>query len=148
MRKDTVDMSTQGITRIKVNNYPVFGQQIIRWSRTPEEQRPKTIGAVKEELKAVQKAQKLDEEIIKFPRDRLSDSTPVTFVESKVSGEWLVRLPPIEMVDETLARLRDGRGYPVEHLPDYYYDYLCKDRDYDEEFLYSRICDYVIAQCA
>lgn len=127
------------ISRISIGDYIAFGKQVKKWCEMPECDRPKTIGAAKEQLKDAK---------VTFPSDRFKDSDPVTFVQSPLDGEWVVRLPPLEMVNESVSRIQDGGGYPSENLPTYYRDYLTAGREYDEEFLYSRIADYTIAQCA
>jgi len=129
------------ISRISIGDYVAFGKQIKKWCETPEGERPKTIGDAK---KALDEAGAK----VSFPADRFKDGDPVTFIQSPLNGEWVVRLPPVEMVSESVKRIRDGNGYPSEHLPKYYYDYLTTGQEYDEDFLYSRIADYTIAQCA
>lgn len=132
---------SSNISRIKIGNYVEFGKQVKKWAETSAANRPKTIGEVKDELA------KTGAKVV-FPEDRFNDDSEVIFVESKLYDEWVVRLPPIEMVNESVSRIQNGGGYPTEHLPTYYRDYLTSGSEYDEEFLYSRIADYTIAQCA
>lgn len=127
------------IERIKVNDYVAFGKKIKEWCEKPGS-RPSTIKDVEDQLGS----------IIEFPESRFKDKekSPVTFIQAPLEDEWVVRLPPAEMVNESLDRITSGAGYPVEHLPTYYFDYLNSGKAYDEDFLYSRIADYTIAQCA
>lgn len=129
------------ISKIKVGDYVEFGKQIKKWSETCPHRRPRTIGEVRKELART-------DANVKFPKDRFDDDTPVTFVDSRVKCEWVVRLPAPELIAESVKRIRDGCGYPIEQLPRYYYDYIISGKEYDEDFLYSRIADYTISQCA
>ena len=129
------------ISRITVGDCVAFGKQIRQWCEMSENDRPKTIAEARKQLNDAGAD-------VEFPADRFKDDDPVTFVQSRLEGEWHVRLPPLEMVEESLGRIEAGKGYPTEHLPTYYRDYLTTGREYDEEFLYCRIADYTVAQCA
>ncbi len=137
------EMSTPSYTstpRITVGNYPQFGRQIVEWSKMDPEDRPKTIGEVRKQLCDAN---------VEFPPERFKDEDPVRFVQSQKEGEWLVRLPPLEMVEASLKQIESGAGeYLKEYMPEFYTDYVCKGHSYDADLLYSRIADYTVGQCA
>ena len=128
------------IPRIEVGDHVALGKQITKWCRADPSERPQTIKEAKEELAAAGAG-------VTFPAERFSDDSPVFFIDTPLDA-WVVRLPPRELMAESIDRIKTGGGYPADHLPKYYQAYLMAGQEYDEDFLYARIGDYTVAQCA
>lgn len=127
------------IPRIKTGSSATLGKQIVQWSQSDPQKRPTTVGEVKSGLAG-------QGVTLEFPDDDFDNDTPVTFVETALD-EWVVRLPPPELIDEVLQQIAAGNGYPVLDLPVYFSAYPKHGARYDEDFLYVRLADFSISQC-
>lgn len=120
------------ITRVKVENYKGFGEKIVEWTLHPEA-RPTTMAAFHDATK----------HLLIIP-DHVKS---VQFIESYLET-LLIKLPNKEQTLEALEVF--GKNDDAEYfIPNFYYDKVCEDGAgmSNTDFLYSRIGDYVIAQC-
>lgn len=123
---------------VKSEHRAALGRKIVEWSRTDTSDRPKNIEEVNTELDQIGIA-------ITFPEDRFHRSSPVTMIATNLN-EWVVRLPPIELIEQSLEKIRAG-NYPVSELPTYFRAYPLNGKRYDEDFFFVRLADFSVTQC-
>lgn len=128
----------QNIPSIKAEHTSALGRQIIEWIRTEASLRPRTVEEVNVQLKKI-------DITITFPTDQFDGASPVTMITTSLN-EWVVRLPPIELIEQSLEQIRTG-NYPVSKLPTYFRAYPDSGKRYDEDFLFARLADFTVTQC-
>lgn len=122
---------TKPITRVVISDYAAMGRQVLKWAES-EDARPKTIDEIKEQLA----------DIADVP-DRIKH---IEFVQSTLE-RLVIRLPPIEMALEGLARVENLGPADDYREPRFYKDKILGGDVGNLEFFFSRVGDYTIAQC-
>lgn len=120
------------IPRMNILDYQALGRLIIKWATDPAS-RP---GTLPDFLEATHG-------IIEQP---LPDSIKgLQFVQSNMEV-LLIRLPPAELVEDTLNNIARGSGrYP---LPDFYAEHILHGQHVNMKDLFEfRVGDYTIAHC-
>lgn len=120
------------IPRINVVNYRALGQNMIKWAldaETRPENLPQFVAAV--------------DGMIELPLP--SWIKGLQFVQSNTEV-LMIRLPPKEVVEDTLERIASGTGkYP---FPNFYEQFILQDGDHDQRAIFEfRVGDYTIAHC-
>lgn len=120
------------IPRINVLNHRRLGQKMIKWATEPET-RPENLPRFIAEV----------EGMIELPLP--SWIKGLQFVQSNTEV-LLIRLPPKEIVEDTLERIASGTGkYP---FPAFYEDFILQESDHDQRAIFEfRVGDYTIAHC-
>jgi len=121
------------ITRIQVKNYNALGNLFIEWA-LDKNKRPATLAGF---IEAV-----VDTDIV-APLPKYID-TFGGFVQCQ-KNELLLRLPPAELVKDTLDSIENGDDY---FLPPFYAKRIGGELDNNREFFGFRVGDYVIAHCS
>lgn len=117
------------IKRIEVIDFEAMGRKVAEWTLNPCS-RPGSVDELKEQLA----------DIATVP-DRIQE---LEFVSGTLS-KLIIRLPPAEMLKESIDNISEDVTYP---MPTYYADKINSPSSIsNEEFLYSRVGDYTIAQC-
>lgn len=122
---------TKPITRVVISDYAAMGRQVLKWAES-EAARPKTIKDLKKQLDG----------IADVP-DRIKH---IEFVQSTLE-RLVIRLPPIEMALEGLARVENLGPTDDYREPRFYKDKILSGDVGNLEFFFSRVGDYTIAQC-
>ena len=119
------------IDRIKVANYKLFGQLVVKWANDPTS-RPKTLQDFKNATQGV----------LEIP-DRITEDPQ--YVEWSLTN-LLIRLPDPTLVKQSTDMLTTHTGqYPT---PQFYADLLQNPSDISPvDGFFHRVGDYTIAQC-
>jgi hypothetical protein len=120
------------IPRLNILLHRELGKKIIKWALEPES-RPKTLPEFLRETQGI-----IEQPIPDWIKG-------LQFVQSNMEV-LLIRLPPTELVQDTLDRIAAGTGkYP---LPDFYEEYLLHGQHQSQQELFEyRVGDYTIAHC-
>jgi hypothetical protein len=120
------------IPRINVLNYRALGQKMIKWA-TDRESRPETLPEFVREVDG----------IIELPLPAWIKG--LQFVQSN-NETLLIRLPPKEVVEDSLERIAAGTGrYP---FPNFYEQFILEEGEHDQQAIFEfRVGDYTIAHC-
>ena len=125
------DDQTKPIPRIEISDYAAMGRKVLEWAESAQA-RPTTVDQFKTQL----------HNIASVP-DRIEH---IEFVQSTLE-RLVIRLPPIEMAQEGLARAGQlGSGGDYEE-PRFYKDRILGGDVGNLEYFFSRVGDYTIAQC-
>jgi hypothetical protein len=127
------------IDRVEVINYRALGKKIIRWSKDARS-RPKDLVEFERQLKG----------IVKFPLPKWIKG--LQFVQGNLEV-LLIRLPPAELMQDTLKDALSKEPYPLpKNLGDFYLSLsakgLPKSRAQKLAMLEVRTADYTIQCCA
>ena len=129
----------RGVPNVRTYHSVEFGKLIAKWSCSDIGLSQLTIEQLNQQLMEARNKADLSTKTL------LSDVT-VRVIPTPLN-EWVVRLPPLELINWTLAQLRNERRYPVETLPSYFRAYPLNGAHYDEDFLYVRLADFTVTQC-
>src|SRR5215467_10826391 len=97
------------VPRINVLNYQTLGQKMIQWAKDPNS-RPRDLTEFEAQLAG----------ILEFP---LPSYIKSLLIVQNTKDLLLIRLPPAELVDDTLTSVAIGSSYP---LPNFYDDRLVR----------------------
>lgn len=122
------------IERVDVLDHKAFGEMVVGWALDPDT-RPKTLDELKEACV----------DILSIP-NRIKK---LRYVNDDLKT-LRIRVPHKQMMEESKARFsgenaRTSGGYPA---PGFYSQVGAVNQPPDLDIMYSRIADYVIAQCA
>jgi hypothetical protein len=127
------------IERVEVIDYRALGKKIITWSKNARA-RPKDLREFEQQLKGV----------VKFPLPKWVKG--LQFVQGNLEV-LLIRLPPAELMEDTLKTARSSEPYPLpKKLEDFYMSLgtrgLPKSQSDKLAMLEVRTADYTIQCCA
>jgi|SoiMetStandDraft_2_1073263.scaffolds.fasta_scaffold144905_2 hypothetical protein len=127
------------IERVDVINYRALGKKIITWSKNAGS-RPKDLKEFEQQLKG----------IVKFPLPKWVKG--LQFVQGNLEV-LLIRLPPVELMEDTLKIAKSKEAYPLpKKLEDFYTSLgkrgLPKSAPDKLAMLEIRTADYTIQCCA
>ena len=121
------------VPRINILNYQALGQKMIQWAKDPTT-RPRDLIEFETQLAG----------ILQFP---LPSYIKSLLIVQNTKDLLLIRLPPAELVDDTLTSVAQGGLYP---LPSFYEDRLVRetaDTKNNKAFFEFRVGDYTLAHC-
>ena len=122
------------IERVNILHFDRLGQKFIEWTLNPST-RPNNFDEFKEQLDG----------IVEMPLpERLKD---FRLIDSDLET-WNIRLPPKEMVQETLDEVEANPESEFYTLPDFYKRRLVDGEiETNKEFFEFRVGDYLVAHC-
>jgi hypothetical protein len=126
-----------GIERVEVINYRALGKKIIKWSKDARS-RPKDLAEFEKQLKGV----------VKFPLPKWIKG--LQFVQGNLEV-LLIRLPPAELMEDTLNTTLSNEPYPLPKELEAFYlklDALPRSKPQKLAMLEVRTADYTIQCCA
>jgi hypothetical protein len=121
------------IERIKVLNYQELGKKFIQWALDPAS-RPVDLDGFKAQTVGIVE-QPLPDYITEFK-----------LVQAANKSQLLLRVPPAELVQDTLTEIAGPGDY---RLPEFYEEkFLHGQHSPKREFFELRVGDYLIAHCS
>ena len=127
------------IDRVEVLDYRALGRMIIKWTKNAKS-RPKDLSEFERQLK----------NIVKFPLPRWIKG--LQFVQGG-REILLIRLPPVELMEDTQAAVAGNEPYPLPKSLEKFYlsladNGLPQTKTAKRAMLEARVADYTIQCCA
>lgn len=127
------------IDRVEVLDYSALGKMIIKWTKNVNS-RPKDLSEFEKQLKG----------IVKFPLPKWIKG--LQFVQGS-RDVLLIRLPPVELMEDTRASVAGDEPYPLpKSLEEFYLSLadkgLPQTKSAKRAMLHTRVADYTIQCCA